>query len=420
RDPEFLDAGHVRKHRAAFAVTARRAGLQRRASAPQTAAAARARAAIPRSAHRPRRPRPPRARAAAPHASGRSRTRAAARRLPQRSAGSRAASSPRRGAAAGRARASASARTGSRRRRRTARRARRRPVPAPPPARAPTSDEQPDRDAGEERGEPERERACLDALLQAGPEHRAHRGGQADDRGGARLQLAVERVADGADQRDQPDRGERGSHRRPLAEVGDQDQQRHDHDSAPDAEEGAEDPGDQADDEIAHRRILRGMDDRLARLRSEPGLAAVLLDVDGTLAPIVARPELAVVPEETRAEVRRLVGRYALVACVTGRTGEEAARLVGVEGVVYVGVHGLELAPEAERWRETLSPFADEDWPWLEDKGLTVAFHWRQAPDGDEAQRTLEAVAERAEAAGLVAHWGRKVLELRPPVEADK
>jgi len=162
------------------------------------------------------------------------------------------------------------------------------------------------------------------------------------------------------------------------------------------------------------------VEDRLARLRSEPGLAAVLLDVDGTLAPIVARPELAVVPDETRAEVRRLVGRYALVACVTGRTGEEAARLVGVEGVVYVGVHGLELAPEAERWRETLSPFAEEDWPWLEDKGLTVAFHWRQAPDEDEAQRTLEAVAERARAAGLVAHWGRKVLELRPPVEADK
>ncbi len=158
----------------------------------------------------------------------------------------------------------------------------------------------------------------------------------------------------------------------------------------------------------------------MALLRSEPGRAAVLLDVDGTLAPIVARPELAVVPEETRAEVRRLVGRYALVACVTGRTGEEAARLVGVEGVVYVGVHGLELAPEAERWRETLSPFAAEDWPWLEDKGLTVAFHWRQAPDEDEARRSLEGVAERARAAGLVAHWGRKVLELRPPVEADK
>src|SRR5262249_59492842 len=120
----------------------------------------------------------------------------------------------------------------------------------------------------------------------------------------------------------------------------------------------------------------------------------------GTVARIVARTELAAVPEETRAEVRRLTGRYALVACVSGRTGEDAARLVGVEGVVYVGVHGLELAPEAEAWRDALLPFAAEEWPWLEDKGLTVAFHWRQAPDPEEAEQRLYGVAERAEAAG--------------------
>ncbi|MFL5921946.1 MAG: trehalose-phosphatase [Gaiellaceae bacterium] len=162
------------------------------------------------------------------------------------------------------------------------------------------------------------------------------------------------------------------------------------------------------------------MDERLARLRAEPELAAVLLDVDGTLAPIVARPGLAAVPEDARAEMRRLVGRYALVACVSGRSGADAARLVGVEGVVYVGVHGLELAPEAERWRETLRPFAAEQWPWVEDKGLTVALHWRGAEDEEAALRTLQDVARRAESAGLEARWGRKVLEVRPPVAADK
>jgi trehalose 6-phosphate phosphatase len=159
---------------------------------------------------------------------------------------------------------------------------------------------------------------------------------------------------------------------------------------------------------------------QLVRFRSEPQQAAVLLDVDGTLAPIVARPELAAVPEQTRAQVERLAARYALVACVSGRTGEEASRLVGVGGVVYVGVHGLELAPEAERWRETLRPLASEPWPWVEDKGLTVAFHWREAEDEERARRSLELVADRARAAGLEARWGRKVLELRPPVEADK
>jgi trehalose 6-phosphate phosphatase len=162
------------------------------------------------------------------------------------------------------------------------------------------------------------------------------------------------------------------------------------------------------------------VEDALARLSEDPALAAVLLDVDGTLAPIVARPELAEVPEETRAELRHLVERYALVACVSGRSGEEARRLVGVEGVVYVGVHGLELASEAERWREALRPFAQLDWPWLEDKGLTVALHWREAADEQAARAELESVAERAEEAGLEVRWGRKVLELRPPVEADK
>jgi trehalose 6-phosphate phosphatase len=162
------------------------------------------------------------------------------------------------------------------------------------------------------------------------------------------------------------------------------------------------------------------VEDALARLSEDPARAAVLLDVDGTLAPIVARPELAEVPAETRAELERLAGRYALLACVSGRSGEEARRLVGVEGIVYVGVHGLELAPEAERWRETLRPFALLEWPWLEDKGLTVALHWREAPDGHAARADLGNVAARAEEAGLEARWGRKVLELRPPVEADK
>lgn len=162
------------------------------------------------------------------------------------------------------------------------------------------------------------------------------------------------------------------------------------------------------------------MEDALTRLAEDPAAAALFLDVDGTLAPIVARPELASVPEETRAEVRRLASRYALIACISGRTGEEARRLVGVDGVVYVGVHGLELAPEAERWREALRPFGELGWPWLEDKGLTVALHWREAPDERAARTELESVAERARAAGLDVRWGRKVLELRPPVAADK
>ena len=60
-------------------------------------------------------------------------------------------------------------------------------------------------------------------------------------------------------------------------------------------------------------------DDLLGLLAADPSQAAVLLDVDGTLAPIVDRPEDARVPDEARRELARLAGRYALVACVSGR-----------------------------------------------------------------------------------------------------
>jgi trehalose 6-phosphate phosphatase len=90
----------------------------------------------------------------------------------------------------------------------------------------------------------------------------------------------------------------------------------------------------------------------LRALAAEPPLAALLLDVDGTLAPIVPRPEDAVVPDETRVELRRLQSRYGLLACVSGRTGTDAARVVGVPDLTIVGEHGLELAPEADAWAE--------------------------------------------------------------------
>jgi trehalose 6-phosphate phosphatase len=158
----------------------------------------------------------------------------------------------------------------------------------------------------------------------------------------------------------------------------------------------------------------------LDRLAEAPERAAILLDVDGTLAPIVSRPEQASVPEATRGELRRLAGRYALVACVSGRTGDDARRLVGVEGIRYVGSHGLELSPDAARWSEEIHRFAaGVEWP-VEDKGLTVSFHYRDAEDEDAALEYLEEVAERARVAGLVPRFGRKVLEIRPPVEADK
>ena len=232
------------------------------------------------------------------------------------------------------------------------------------------------------------------------------------------MHVAAHGVRDRPDHRDQPDCGQRRGHGTPLLEAREQDQERHHDDPASDPEERAEEAGDEAD-ENEHGRIVRAVSE-LDRLAEAPDLASIILDVDGTLAPIVHKPEQAAVPEEARREVARLAGRYALVACVSGRTGEDARRLVGVDGVRYVGSHGLELEPDAARWSDEIHRFAGSvDWP-VEDKGLTVSFHYREAEDEDAALEYLEEVAERARAAGLVPRFGRKVLEIRPPVHADK
>ncbi|HET7574385.1 MAG TPA: trehalose-phosphatase [Solirubrobacterales bacterium] len=172
--------------------------------------------------------------------------------------------------------------------------------------------------------------------------------------------------------------------------------------------------------------------DALGPLRERPERAAVLTDVDGTLAPIVERAEDAAVPSEARAALAALAGRYALVGCISGRQAVEARRLVGLEELAYAGNHGLELLlpgasepkPDpsvAGREREAADFLAGADAASLEaaglrreDKGPIQALHWRGAADESAASSRAHELANAAGKAGLEPRWGRKVLELRP------
>jgi len=161
----------------------------------------------------------------------------------------------------------------------------------------------------------------------------------------------------------------------------------------------------------------------LERVGAAPGEAGIFLDFDGVLAPIVARPADAYPPPEARTVLARLVRRYALVAVVSGRAGADVAARVAVDGVVVVGSHGLELDPQAERWRRRIADFAGAAaWPAsrIELKGLSVAFHFRDRVDEAAAVVELETIAETARDEGLVARFGRKVLEVLPPVGSNK
>jgi trehalose 6-phosphate phosphatase len=180
------------------------------------------------------------------------------------------------------------------------------------------------------------------------------------------------------------------------------------------------------------------LDELLRPLKEDPEHAAVLLDVDGVLAPIVSHPDDAHMPETTRRPLIEIAKRYGVVACVSGRRASDARRVVSLGSIAYLGSHGSEiLRPgsisnemdrELQAWTRRVQNFAREHYGEnlrrlrvrLEDKEAIAALHWREVPDEEEAEAAVREVAEAAEQAGFNAHWGRKVLEIRPPVRIDK
>jgi trehalose 6-phosphate phosphatase len=176
----------------------------------------------------------------------------------------------------------------------------------------------------------------------------------------------------------------------------------------------------------------------LEPIRSDPDRGAVLLDIDGTLAPIVRHAADAHVPEATRTLLIEIAKRYGVVGCVSGRRAATARQIVAIGTLAYVGNHGGELLrpgstrpevdPELPTWAVRVRAFAARaltaDYQRLrvrgEDKDAIAAFHWRGAPDEQAAQAAVEQIAKLAQDEGLAVHWGRKVLEVRPPVPLDK
>jgi trehalose 6-phosphate phosphatase len=163
-----------------------------------------------------------------------------------------------------------------------------------------------------------------------------------------------------------------------------------------------------------------------------PGL---ITDIDGTLSPIAPTPDAAEVAPACREALRTLADRI-FVAAVSGRAAEDARRMVGVEGIVYVGNHGLErltpngllLLPEVERYARDLANLLGQaartlDLPGIivEDKGSTGSIHYRQAANPEAARDViLDTIGDLADEAGLLVTQGRKVVEIRPPVDRDK
>jgi trehalose 6-phosphate phosphatase len=167
----------------------------------------------------------------------------------------------------------------------------------------------------------------------------------------------------------------------------------------------------------------------------------LLLDVDGTLAPIAPRPSDAVVPPTARDAIVSLAhSDGVVVALVSGRAAEDARRLVGIDPVWVIGNHGAEIAspdghvtvePHVAIYEGAIAAArgaleqsigaASMRGVIVEDKRWTLTVHYRGAdPDPGLVPALADVVARVAAAHGLVMVAGKKVLELRPPVPVDK
>jgi trehalose 6-phosphate phosphatase len=169
----------------------------------------------------------------------------------------------------------------------------------------------------------------------------------------------------------------------------------------------------------------------------ESGRLVLLLDFDGTLAPIVERPELASMPDSTRAALAALMeARGVEVAVVSGRGLADVRERAAIPGIAYAGNHGMEIEgaglhrihPEARAARPALQAVLERLEPALdripgafaEDKGLTLSIHYRLADPAreDQVRDAVHAAADRH--VDLRVTEGKKVLEVRPRVEWDK
>ena len=189
----------------------------------------------------------------------------------------------------------------------------------------------------------------------------------------------------------------------------------------------------------AHNRVPTGEStEHAVRLAAEAHGAAICLDFDGTLAPIVDDPNEARPLPGMVELLGQLAGRFAAVALLSGRPADYLAKHAAAPGVRYLGLYGLQEIRDGHVWvdprLEAARPAvlaAQQDLrdcaavrdsgAYLEDKQYGVAIHTRRVPDHARWTTPIdEAARQVADRHGLEVVLGKLVWELRPAVRSDK
>ena len=174
--------------------------------------------------------------------------------------------------------------------------------------------------------------------------------------------------------------------------------------------------------------------EHLQEIAARSGRTAVFLDYDGTLTPIVLRPEEAILSSSMR-EVLRALAAKVPVAILSGRDLEDLRQRVSIEGIVYAGSHGFDIvgprglrkqvAPEflpilEDTEKELKQKLRDIAGAQLERKRFSIAAHFREVPD-ERTPQVEQAVSEvAARHRKLRKTAGKKVYELQPDVDWNK
>ncbi|XP_027214152.2 uncharacterized protein [Penaeus vannamei] len=174
----------------------------------------------------------------------------------------------------------------------------------------------------------------------------------------------------------------------------------------------------------------------LASYVKESSRLALLLDYDGTLAPIAPHPDLARMPEETRRVLERLAHMPDVnVAIISGRSVENVKSMIGIEGITYAGCHGFEILHpdgtmfihpvphEYEVQLEQLKKELEEEvckyGAWLEQKSSGITFHYREVPK-DKQSEVMTHAQKLFQDNNIKLHQSHMAYEARPPVTWDK
>jgi len=178
--------------------------------------------------------------------------------------------------------------------------------------------------------------------------------------------------------------------------------------------------------------------DHLALIREALRRApfGLITDIDGTISPTAPTPQQAEVTPLCRGYLAALSGQLALVAAVSGRAVSQVRSMLGIEGMVYIGNHGLEWwrGGQAEFIRgardylgvvqqalEELAPLVSGEGIIIENKGVTASIHYRLSPDRESARQHILAMVARApRAQGLRVAPERMAVGLLPPLAAGK